>query len=221
MKNSLLKFNWNSIESYSQEQITYFLYLEGKTVEVICKIRNLDKEIVKQHILNGKIKYGILAKSSNEKDLFKIMCKSGKQDKIDTLNKLDDVNKDNFIKFIKDNYTDMRTREKEVAVWIIGELKSLECKDILVKALVHNHVNVRRMAVSAMGKIQNNIFEIALIRALSDENSQVVYYAIKALIKIKSEKALDKIKNIYDKTEKSYLKKLCKSFIEDLENKGE
>ena len=68
----------------------------------------------------------------------------------------------------------MKTKDKENAVWILGELEIKAVLDILIKASVHNHVNVRRMAVSAMGKIGDRSMEIVAIRALDDENPQVL-----------------------------------------------
>ncbi len=87
-------------------------------------------------------------------------------------------------------------KDKEAAVWIIGELKEVSCLDILIKASVNKYINVRRMAVSAMGKMGDIRAEGALLRALGDENPQVISYAIKSLGKIKSEKAITKIKYI-------------------------
>ncbi|MCS4464274.1 HEAT repeat domain-containing protein [Clostridium botulinum] len=71
--------------------------------------------------------------------------------------------------------------------------KDEEGIDILLKASVHKFINIRRMAVSALGKIGSIKGETVLIRALEDENSQVVTYAIKALNKIKSTKAKEKL----------------------------
>ena len=53
----------------------------------------------------------------------------------------------------------------------------------------------------------------SLLRALEDENSQVISYAIKSLGKIKSEKAIIKIKYIYENTEKQYIINAAQSFL--------
>lgn len=212
----MININWSDILKYSDEDITYFLFLEGKPIESLCKIRNLNKETIQKHILDGKIKYGILAKSNDEEELFSVISKSGKQDKIEALKYLNNLNKNRLIQFIRDNYADMKTKDKENAVWILGEIGDKSVLDILIKASVHNHVNVRRMAVSAVGKIGDKNMEIVAIRALEDQNPQVVMYAIKALIKIKSENATGKIKEVYKKTEKDYIKRTAEEYFEEV-----
>ncbi|KGK87894.1 HEAT repeat domain-containing protein [Clostridium sp. HMP27] len=218
MSLGFVKVNWDDIDSYSNEEITYFLFLEGKSINAICKIRNLDKSIVQKHIVEGKIKYRLLARSSNEKELIHNISKAGKMDKLDIINSLDEDTKNRLIQYIKNNYVDMYSRDKETAIWIIGELKETGCNEILTKASVHKFVNVRRMAISAMRKINDKSFERALIRALEDENPQVLLYAIKGLAEIKSDFAKGKILDILQKTDKEYLKKACEVFLSEKDN---
>lgn len=213
LKKGLIKINWNEVDKLSTEDITYFLSLEGKSVEAISKIRNLDKEEIKRHIIEGKIKYRFLAKSEDAGQLFETLCNLGKQDKLSSLMALNEENKARLALYIRNNYASMLTKQKETAIWILGELKSADNLDILQKAIVHNHVNIRRMAASAMGKIADKASEIPLIRTLDDENPQVVLYAIKSLTKIKSEKAMDKIKLICESTDKEYLKRGAEEYI--------
>lgn len=214
----MLDIDWGKIDTYTEEEISYFLYLEGKNIDAICKIRNLAREIVESSIINGKIKYSILVKSENQKELFNSISSSGKFDKIDVLKNLDDINKNKLVEFIKHNYGDMRTKDKENAIWILGELKSVSGFNILIKGIVHKHVNVRRMAVSALGKLGDKSGEVALIRALDDINPQVVMYAIKALTKIKSYKAFEKVKLIKDLNCKEYVKKSAEEYINNINN---
>lgn len=216
MKKGLLQVNWNDIEKYSQEDITYFLFLEGKSMEAISKIRGLSRDTVQTHIINGKINYGFFAKSENEKQLIRNISKAGKLDKLSLLKTLNEDLKDKLIKYIRNNYVDMYAKEKETAIWIIGELKEKSCNDILLKASVHKFTNVRRMSISAMGKIADLNFEVPLIRALEDENSQVVLYAIKALKKINSKRAIDKIEKICNSSDKDYIKKAASVYLEDI-----
>ncbi|KAJ53668.1 HEAT repeat protein [Clostridium tetanomorphum] len=213
MDKGLLKVQWEEINKYSDEDITYFLFLEGKSLEVISTIRNINKEVVQKHIIDGKIKYGLLAKSKNEKELLKNISKAGKMDKLDIINSLQEDMRAKLIAYIRKNYVEMYSKEKETAIWIIGELKEKSCIDILIKASVHKFVNVRRMAISAMGKIEDITLEIPLIRALDDENDQVVLYAIKALSKIKSIKAKEKIMLVYNNAKKDYLKIAAEKYM--------
>ncbi|EJO5346502.1 HEAT repeat domain-containing protein [Clostridium botulinum] len=218
MNKNLVDIDWNNIDKYSQEQITYFLYLEGKDIETLMRIRNLDKSTIKKHILDGKIKYGILAKSSNIEELFKQLTNSGKQDKIEVIDGLQSKIKKELVWFIKNNYGNMYPKDKQAAVWILGELKDEEGMDILLKASVHKFVNIRRMAVSALGKIGSIKGENILIRSLEDENSQVVTYAIKALKKIKSTKAKRKIIYIKNETNKEYILKAIDEYLEVIDD---
>lgn len=182
-------------------------------MEAICKIRNLDNAIVQKHIIDGKIKYRYLVQSNDTNELFKSIAKAGKEDKIYFLNSLGEDNKNKLIQLIKTGYAEMLPKDKEAAVWILGELKEVSCLDILIKASVHKYINIRRMAVSAMGKMGDDRAEGALLRALGDENPQVISYAIKSLGKIKSEKAITKIKHIYDNTDKKYLTDAAQKFL--------
>ena len=208
-----MDIDWLNISKYSHEEISYFLFLEGKTMEAICKIRNLDHSIVQKHIIDGKIKYRFLVQSNDTNELFKSISKAGKEDKIYFLNSLEEDNKNKLTNLIKASYVDMHPKDKEAAVWILGELKEKSCLDILIKASVHKYINVRRLAVSAMGKMGDIRAEGALLRALTDENPQVISYAIKSLSKIKSKKAIVKIKYIYENTDKKYIVDAAQSFL--------
>lgn len=209
----LVKVNWDDVDKYSEGEITYFLFLEGKSTEAICKIRKLDNETVHKHIIEGKIKYRFLVKSNNFKELFEGLIKAGKQDKLFLLKGLSPEHSKEFIDFIRQRYVEMDGKEKEVAIWILGELSDSSSLDILIKASVHNFVSIRRMAVSAMGKICDIKSETALIRALDDENPQVVLYAIKALTKMSSKAPRKKIITLANKSDKDYIKNAAAEFI--------
>ncbi|MCY6958593.1 HEAT repeat domain-containing protein [Clostridium brassicae] len=213
MKKGLVEFDWNDIEKYTDEEITYFLFVEGKSIDSICKIRKIDRITAQSHIIEGKIKYRFLTKSKNTEEFFESISKAGKQDKLSVLKSLDKDSAKKLVQFIRDNYVEMYPKEKEAAVWILGELREIECMDILMKASVHKATNVRRMAISAMGKIQDNKCEIALIRALDDQNPQVITYAIKALGKIESVNAKEKIEYIKNNTDKKYVREAAENFL--------
>jgi HEAT repeat protein len=217
LSSGLVKYNWDFIENYSEEEITYFLTLEGKSIEAISKIRNIDKATVQKHIINCKIKYRFLAKSSSIEELFKTLIKAGKSERVYVMNSLDKVNRAKLIDFTKRNYIDLPLKDKESAIWIIGELRAEEGLDLLIKATVNNHVNIRRLSVSALGKIANEKGEMALIRALNDSNSQVVSYAIKSLQKLKSKKASERIKEILKISDKPYVQKACEEYLTNID----
>ncbi|MBP1743653.1 MAG: lyase [Firmicutes bacterium] len=214
MKDSLLNVDWGKSETFSDEDISYYLYLEGKSAEAISRIRGTDRETVRSHIINGKIKYGMIASCSGVDELFRKIANSPKADKVGALSCLGQELQAALVDYIVRNYSLMRSREKETAVWILGETKLREGYGTLRKALVHNHINIRRMAVSAMGKICDIYFETALIKALEDENPQVVCYAIKALDRLESLAAYDRIKEIFENADKDYLKYAAENYLQ-------
>lgn len=216
MNKNLVHINWKDINRYEDNEISYFLFLEGKSLEAICKIRNLDKSTVQTHIIEGKIKYRFLVKSSSVEELFKSISSAGKEDRILFIKYLKDDNKKELTEYIRKNYADMSPKSKEKAVWILGEMKT--GIDVLKKASVHKFSNIRRLAVSAMGKLEDVECEIALIRALEDDNPQVILYAIKALNKLKSKKALKKLSEIKVKEEKDYIKKAIDEYFNEVNN---
>lgn len=218
MLNGLVEYNWDNIEKYNDSEISYYLFLEGKSLEVISRIRNISREAAQKHIIEGKIKYRLLAGSKNSEELLTSIAKAGKSDKQLLLSNLDEKNIESILKHIRDKYVEMHGKDKETAIWILGELKDIGSKDILIKASVHKFVNVRRMAISAMGKINNIVFENALKRALEDENPQVISYSIRALIKMENKSAEEKIRKLVSNTKKEYLIKLCEDYFNMLQN---
>ncbi len=213
MSIGLIKYDWNFIENYSDEEISYFLNLEGKSLDAISKIRNMDRPTVQKHIINCKIKYRFLVKSDSPAELFKSLMEAAKSERLLVLNGIDRVNREKLIYFMITAYMDMGLKDKEAAIWIMGELRSKSCVDILIKATVNNHVNIRRMAISALGKIGDSRAERAIIRALEDKNPQVVSYAVKSLQKIRTGEADDKIRALFNGTDKEYIKKACESYL--------
>ena len=213
MKKGLLNIDWNNANSLSKEDISYFLFLEGKSIETISLIRNMDKGIVQTEIINGKIKYRLLAKANNPLELFQTIALAGKDDKLQLLKDLDEENKSGLTSFIKEGYQNFMIKDKEIAVWMLGELKKRDCYDILAKASVNKSVNLRRMAVSALGKMEDIKVENILLRALEDDNPQVVQYAIRALQKVKSLRGKEKIEEIIKVTDKDYLKRAAEDYI--------
>lgn len=218
MEKGLLKVNWNDISKLTDEEISYFLYVEGKSVEAIARIRSINIDTVKKHIVDGKIKYRYIVKSNDISSFFRTIIKAGKDDKVYVLSSIDSSTRNKLSKYIKNNFMNMSLKEKESALWLIGEMKSADCLDILVKSSVNKYVGIRRMAVSAVGKIGDKSCEGVLLRALEDDNPQVIQYAINALIRIKSAKAKEKIEAISKNTEKEYLKNAAAKYVEEFKN---
>src|SRR5471030_2873164 len=104
MKSGLLNIDWKDTASLSSDDISYFLFLEGKSIETISLIINMDKGAIQNGIINGKIKYRLLAKANNPLELFQAISLSGKDDKIHLLKDLDEENKNGLTDFIKEGY---------------------------------------------------------------------------------------------------------------------
>lgn len=217
VQKGLINYSWDKVKEYSEEEITYFLFLDGFSKEAIAKIRKLDRTQVDNHLITGKIKYRFLAKAKSSKELLELLTFAGKDDKLSLLLALDDEKKRGLLNFIKDNYTKTIGKDKETAIWIIGELKDEASIDILIKASVHKYINVRRMAISAIGKLMSKKGETALIRGLSDENPQVIAYAIKALSKINSLNAKEKIEELSKKSSNEAVLRACERYFQEEE----
>lgn len=213
MNNGLVKFDWNFIENYSEEEISYFLHLEGKSLDAISKIRNIERSVIQRHLISAKMKYRYLNKSENIEELFKNLTTVAKNERVYILNSLDIVNKTKLIDYILNNHLNISLKEKEVGVWMLGELRDNKAVDFLIRCTVHKFVNIRRLSVSALGKIGNEKSEGALLRALQDDNGQVVSYAIKSLKKVNEVDYKDKIEHIYKHTDKAYIKKACEEYL--------
>jgi HEAT repeat protein len=213
LQKGLLDFDWEYINGYSEEEITYFLFLEGKNIEAISKIRNIDKALVQTHIINGKIKYRYFTKNESIAEFLQALSLTDKHDRNSIIHNLNIVIEKKLLKYINDNYASLSPLEKERAVWIIGELKDISSLNVLIKASVHKNTNIRRMAVSAMNKISDIKCEGHLIRILYDENPQVVLYALKALENLKSKKAMPHIEKLEKQWKKEYLIKEKEIYI--------
>lgn len=217
MKAGMVKFDWNNINDLNDEDISYFLFLEGKNLKTISSIRNIELNEVQKHIIKGKIKYRFLANCNSIKDFFDTIYNENKHNKLAALNALDENKIEELIYYIRNNYVDFNIKEKEAAVWMIGELKEVSCLNILLKASVSKYVHVKRLAVSAMGKLGDLKAENALIRALDDNNPQVVTYAINSLEKIHSKSAGEKIKIISINADKDYVKRAAERYLESVD----
>ncbi|MDU4890655.1 MAG: HEAT repeat domain-containing protein [Clostridium sp.] len=216
MNTGLIKYDWNFIENYTNEEISYFLTLEGKSVDAVAKIRNLDRATVQKHIINCKIRYRYLVKSKSPMELFMSLKDVPKAERLLVLNGLDTVNRERLIHYICTSYMDMELKDKEAAIWVMGEMRSSNFLDLLIKATVNNHVSIRRMAVSALGKLGDVKALRALMRALDDKNPQVVSYSVKSLQKLNSREADEKIKILYNRTDKAYIKKACEDYFKQV-----
>lgn len=212
--------NWENYSEMSDSQITFNLYSEGKSVDLISKIRNIDKGTIQKQLLEYKMKNRYTARIKKPEDMFKIFANTNKNDKLNVLNSVDEKGREELLKFINRNYKTLNYTDKTTAAWIIGELKAEECLEVLKMASVHNAVSVRRMAVSAMGKINSPDLIHALVRALNDKNDQVALYAVNAFRKMKCGSVKEKVVSLKGKR-KEYIDRAIDSYINEMEEESE
>jgi len=187
LKYGLLSIEYDKTED---EDISYFLFLEGKSINEISSIRGIDKNIIENQIINGKIKYRYLIKSNNINELLALLIYAGKEDKRETIKNFDSSIKREFVSYVNKYIYDLNYKNIQLIFWISGELRLKEIYGLMTKYSKCEDVGVRRMVVSAVGKIGDIKGENILIESLKDENPQVRLYAVKGLIKIKSKKLL-------------------------------
>lgn len=211
MKQGLVNIKY---DKENEENISYFLFLEGKTINEISLIRGSERNIIENQIINGKIKYRYLIKSRNIFELLALLTNAGKEDKKETVKNFDISIKAEFISYVNKYIDGLDYKYIQLIFWIAGELGYKELYDLMAEYSKCQDVGVRRMVTSAVGKIGDIKGEDILIDSLKDENPQVRLYAVKGLLKIKSKKADSYINNIKSNEKKEYILKA----IEDYSN---
>ncbi|OPJ56738.1 HEAT repeat domain-containing protein [Alkalithermobacter paradoxus] len=198
---------WQNIEKLKDYQITYLLYKEGKNTSQISKIRNISVEEVNRHLICAKQEIKQIPKI--EKDIITKFLEMDKESRINAINSLtngeSEILKKNLYKRIikEDNAEDLM-----VLVWMCGELKDIRLLELVHLNSKHPHGGVRRMAYSAMGKIQSVESIRFLEKGLLDIKPQVRQYAAKSLSKIGDKESIRKLENlIKNPKEKEYVKR--------------
>lgn len=205
-KGNGLSLWWNHIDLEKDYMITYLLYGEGKSIELIAKIRNMNEENVKKQIILAKSE--ILSLKKEEKSILEKMLELSKPERTKVISSMSSEEKRNLAKEIYYRYDDIKNAEdKMIVIWIIGELGIKKLLPIVYKDIKHPHGNVRRMICSAINKIGDSSGVKYLYKALIDPKPQVRQYAAKALGKIGDEKSVMKMKGLLGKpNEKKYVK---------------
>ncbi|MDV3429376.1 MAG: HEAT repeat domain-containing protein [Bacillota bacterium] len=213
MKQGLVNIKYDKAD---KNDISYFLFLEGKTINEISAIRGIDKSLIENQIINGKIKYRYLIKSKNIYELLGLLINAGKEDKKETIKNFDSSIKLEFLTYVKSHIDDLNYKYKQLIFWMAGELGLKELYGLMIKYSKCQDVGVRRMIVSAVGKIGDTAGEDILIGSLKDENPQVRLYAVKGLLKLKSIKAAPYINNLKDAEEKEYVIRATEEYLNNI-----
>ncbi|KPU27990.1 hypothetical protein TR13x_01185 [Caloranaerobacter sp. TR13] len=212
------ELTWSNLKELKDYQITYLLYLEGRSVDEISIIRRMSKEQIERHILECKIN---LSKKISEEDLLIRIISLNKEDRLEYLNRMNKTEKEVLVMEIYKRYIRFKNIEdRMILIWLIGELKDKRLLPFIRMELRSKHVNIRRLCCSALGKIKDEKTKDWLEEALEDINPQVRQYAAKALKYIGNEETIDKLRKIitYEK-EKDYVKKAAYNSLVSIEAK--
>lgn len=213
---------WKDIDEISDAEITYLLYMEGKDIKTISKIRNMEKTIVEKHIIECKIKYRAFEGVHNTEDIAKKLMRYGRDERISIISKMSDEDKHELEKYARDMLFISKRDECSFYIWLLGEFKSMESISPITTFLKCSDGNIKRICCSALGKIGSSASEEALISCLDDNKPQVKQYAIKALGKIKSNRSVPLLKKItVDKNERDYVVRAAINSIEQILGKGD
>ncbi|SKA96393.1 Helix-turn-helix domain-containing protein [Caloramator quimbayensis] len=209
--------SWNNIKNLNEEEITYMLYLEGKSIDIISRIRNMEKNTIEKQIIECKIKYRVFENSNSEKDIINKLKRCHKNERQSIINLLSNKDKENLENYLLDNLFNAAKEDCGFYIWLLGELKSKRALQPIYAFLKCNDGNIKRICCSAIGKIGDISSENLLISCLSDSRPQVVQYAIKALSKIKSQKSVFYLNKIAeDENQREYVKNAAVSAIEEI-----
>lgn len=205
---------WETIDKMESFQISYLLYLEGKSIKIISKIRNLPYNEVEKHIIEAKIKY---KRQKNDDELIKIISMQ-KGKRLEYINTLLKEEKEKLAGEIYKRYIKFKNPEdRMILIWLIGELKNERLIPFLLMELKSKNVNYRRLSISALGKIKSKDYKEVLEKFFYDDNAQVRQYAIKSIKEIGDQSSVNKLKLILsDNNEKEYVKRAAIEVIKIL-----
>lgn len=179
--------SWDQIQEKEDEMITYLLYLEGKSIDLVSRIRNLSRETVENHIIHCKNALN-LEKQNIDDDFFIHLLASTKEERIKIINFLNEDEKLSLINYLMRKIPLIHNADdKMIALWIAGELKDPKLLPTIHKEINHKHGGVRRMVCSALGKIGSSHSIDVLHKSLQDVKPQVRQYAANALKTIGNE----------------------------------
>lgn len=216
------KLSWSQIEEMNDTEITYLLYLEGKDIKTICRIRGIDRVDAERHIIEGKIKYRIFEGTKNTEDVVKRLLKCHKDERQNALKIMQNKELKKLERYALENLYNSTRDECLFYIWLLGEIKSKDAVPAIITFLRCRDGNIKRICCSALGKIGDLRAEDSLMLCLDEKRTQIKEYAIKALGRMKSKKALTNLKKIsLDENERDYIKRAADFAIKEIEEKGE
>lgn len=217
-----MNISWDNIDNLEDYYITYLLYKESRTVSQISKIRNLSTTEINDQLIQAKLEIKAMLKDKVElsKDTIDKFLGLSKSERIDFM---DGLNEDRIIDFKRKLYkrilTERNAEDLIALIWTTGELKDDRFLQLLHPLTSHRHSDVRRIAYSALRKIESPKSREYLQRGLYDTNPQTRQYCAKALAKIGNKNSLRMLRQLKSKKqfEKDYVLRAYEDAIDILE----
>ena len=210
--------SWVNVEEYEDCFISYLLFQEGKTIELIGKIRNKNKAVVEKDIIKSKAY--LHQKRQKEDDRLLNIISMDKSRRIEKLESLSGDDKGFLIEEIYNRYTSFKDSEDRVIlIWLIGELDSDKLLPFLKMELNSKIFNQKRLACSALGKLKRSETRYWLYPFIDDENPQVRQYAVRALKDIGDLETIDIFRNRFRIEKKDYVKRAILESVETINEK--
>lgn len=209
--------SWENIEQLTDQEITYLLYKEGKSIKAISRIRNIDKSLAEKQIIEFRMNNRIFESAMTTEDIIKNIKKCTREERTLTIGKLPEDTIKELESYALSKLFESCRDDCAFLLYLLGEMKSKKAVPSIMVFLKSNDGNIKRTACSALGKIGDIRAEEGLISALEDKRPQVREYAIKALGKIGSRNAIGQLKKIeINPQEKDYVKRAAKNVLNEI-----
>lgn len=209
--------SWENVEQLTDQEITYLLYKEGKSIKAISLIRNIDKSLAEKQIIEFRMNNRIFESAMTTEDIIRNIKKCTREERSLTISRLPGETIKELETFALSRLFESCRDECNFLLYLLGEMKSKRAVPSIMVFLKSSDGNIKRAACSALGKIGDIRAEEGLISALDDKRPQVREYAIKALGRIGSKKAIEQLKKIeVNPQEKDYVKRAARNVINEI-----
>ncbi|MCT4593382.1 MAG: HEAT repeat domain-containing protein [Anaeromicrobium sp.] len=214
-----IKFSWSNTQDLDDDTITYLLYKEGKSLELIGRIRNISLNEVKKQLVNAKAR--LRSRKKEEKKLLDYLLEMSKTQRQKIIVNLSKEEKKSLAKDIYISYPNIKNYDDKLTlIWIVGELGVKKLLPLIYGEINHPFVNIRRVTCSAMGKLKYEKSKPYLMKFLRDSNPQVRQYAVKALGHIGDEKSKEILNEILrNPKEKAYVKRAILESVQEIDKR--
>lgn len=212
-----MDISWKNIDDIDDFYITYLLYKDSFTIPQISRIRNKSIEEVNNDLIEAKSYFREIGKVFNEKDVIEDYLGMDKDTRLKFISDLDEEGLSDFKSKVYKGILDTKNIEDLIVyIWTCGELKDKRFLKLLYALIERNHVHIRRIAYSAIGKIAEPESRYVLELGLLDDNPQVRQYCAKYLSDIGNLESIRILENLVKNKaefEKEYVIRACNSTL--------